>query len=183
MPYKEVISMSVIASEIFYQLGKRELAFLKGLADKRKIHYFSLERVSLATANLHPAEDKGHGDLSKCIYLLDDQGNLLDEVGIKPIEVKPKGRFSPAVEETPRHEETVYEALLRLGEKAEKIQFVVFFREASGRLTLYNCPEGFTVKSWLAQGCVDPSKEREPQAKAEVVPPVVEQNAENPAVI
>jgi hypothetical protein len=183
MPPKEVFSMSVTAREISVRLAKKELAFLKEMADNKKIHYFFLERATIDTGNLHPVEDKGHSGLSKRIYLLDNTGNLLDEVGLKPVESKPKRRPSSEEQENPRHEETVNEALLRLGEKADKVQYILFFREASGTSILYQCPEGFTVKTWLDQGCVEPVKEGEVETTAETILPATVCSIERPGTV
>jgi hypothetical protein len=122
--------------------------FLKEFVETSRIVSVADRPILKETANSFPRHNNDTEVLWDRIFLLDASGDLLTEVGSQLSKKKiPPTRW----EKKELAAEKVSEAMLRLGEDADKVMFIVDFRETAGSLLIRRAPEGFTVKSWFEE--------------------------------
>lgn len=122
-----------------------EFKFLQYYFDKNRIHEVKVMRADDEVLDLFPSQYS----LYDQVWLLDKYGTRLVNVGSKQVEKKwyRPSTWSGSVS----FHENVTSALLRLGDEAKKVQYVLACVSAIGRIEIFKSPKGFNLHEWLEE--------------------------------
>ena len=120
-----------------------EFKFLQYFFDKARIDEIKVRRVDDEVLDFSPHK---YGPYDQ-VWLLDNNGTRLAIVGSKGVEKK---WYRPSTwRGTVSFHENVTGALVRLGDEATKVQYVLALFTIFGLIELYKSPKRFNIREWL----------------------------------
>lgn len=129
----------------------REFPFLRNFFNPENIYEIKISRVDEETLDLHPEDYDRVNPL--WVKLLDEEGREVTTLGsTKPIPICRKWYNPSTWKGRVSYWETVSDALLRLGEEAERVTYVLKASDSTSirsSICLYKSPKGFSIRKWL----------------------------------